>query len=94
MLEFDPPLRLSYSWKALWSEDGLREPESRVTWEIEQVIEGVCKLTLVHDRFPPESAVYKGVGEGWPHILSSLKSLLETGEALPAQPATATAEGA
>ena len=86
VLACDPPRKLAYSWRALWFEAGRQEPASRVTWEIEQAAEGVCKLTLVHDQFPANSAVYKDVGEGWPHILSSLKSLLETGAPLPGQP--------
>jgi uncharacterized protein YndB with AHSA1/START domain len=86
ILAFDPPRRLSYSWRAMWFEEGRREPASRVTWEIEEAQPGICRLTLVHDEFPAGSAVHRDVGEGWPHILSSLKSLLETGAALPAQP--------
>jgi uncharacterized protein YndB with AHSA1/START domain len=86
ILACEPPRRLSYTWKALWFEAGRNEPPSRVTWEIDEALPGICKLTLVHDQFPADSAVYKDVGEGWPHILSSLKSLLETGAALAAQP--------
>jgi len=52
------------------------------TWEIEPMGE-MCKLTLVHDGFPSETATYRDVGGGWPLVLSSLKSLLETGEPLP-----------
>jgi hypothetical protein len=52
-----------------------------VTWEIEPVGE-TCRLTLVHDDFPTETPTYKSVGSGWPMVLSSLKSLLETGEPL------------
>ena len=54
------------------------EPES---WEIEPMDE-MCRLTLVHDEFPSETATFKSVGGGWPLVLSSLKSLLETGEPL------------
>jgi hypothetical protein len=52
-----------------------------VTWEIEPLGE-TCKLTLVHDDFPRETLTFRSVGSGWPMVLSSLKSLLETGEAL------------
>ena len=86
VLVSDPPRRLSYTWKALWFEAGRNEPASRVTWEIDEARAGICKLTLVHDQFPADSAVYADVGEGWPHILSSLKSLLETGQPLAEQP--------
>jgi hypothetical protein len=59
------------------------DPPSRVTWEIEPVAD-TCKLTLVHDDFPTETITYRNVGSGWPLVLSSLKSLLETGEGLAA----------
>ncbi len=93
VLVFDPPKTLSYTWHALWFAAGVAEAPSRVTWQVEEAADGVCLLTLTHDLFPAGSAVYKEVGDGWPHILSSLKSLLETGEPLPAMPATAGSHG-
>jgi hypothetical protein len=44
----------------------------------------MVKLTVVHDGFEPGSAVLPGISEGWPRVLSGLKTLLETGDALPA----------
>jgi uncharacterized protein YndB with AHSA1/START domain/DNA-binding transcriptional ArsR family regulator len=79
-LEVDPPRRLVQSFNALWSEDVKAEGTSRVTWEIEQIGEDSCRLTVVHDQLRPD-----GNGEiygGWPMILSGLKTLLETGEQL------------
>ncbi len=81
VIEADPPKRLSYSWHVLYDDDASKETPSRVTWEIEPLGD-VCKLTLVHEDFPEGSVVYEGVGQGWPGILSSLKTLLETGEPL------------
>jgi hypothetical protein len=52
-----------------------------VTFEIEDLGE-IVKLTVVHDGFEEESAVYTLVSEGWPRVLSGLKSLLETGDVL------------
>jgi hypothetical protein len=43
----------------------------------------MVKLTVIHDDFEPGSEMLKGVSEGWPAILSGLKTLLETGEPLP-----------
>jgi hypothetical protein len=40
------------------------------------------KLTVTHEIDRPDSKLIKGVSSGWPHLLSSLKSLLETGESL------------
>lgn len=77
----DRPRSLSYSWHVLYDPAAAREAPSRVTWEIEQMGES-CRLTLVHDEFPEGSVVFDNVGEGWPLLLSSLKSLIETGEPL------------
>ena len=59
-----------------------REKPSRVTFDLEPVGSEV-KLTLTHDEFEPGSKVHEAVCGGWPAVLSSLKSLLETGRALP-----------
>ncbi len=78
-LEVDPPRRLVQSFNALWSDDVKAEGTSRVTWEIEQV-EDSCRLTVTHDQLREDaSAELYG---GWMMILSGLKTLLETGEAL------------
>jgi hypothetical protein len=53
-----------------------------VTFDIEPLGQMV-KLTVVHDGFDPGSTVLEGVSQGWPQILSNLKTLLETGEVLP-----------
>ncbi len=79
-VEVDPPRRLVQTFTALWSDEVKEEGASRVTWEIEQVGDDSCRLTVTHDQ------LRKGAnGElygGWPMILSGLKTLLETGESL------------
>ncbi len=98
VLESDPYRRLSYTWHTFtpeWAEatgfteefraKAAGEPRSKVTFDLEPVGETV-KLTVVHDGFEPDSSVLENVSEGWPHILSDLKTLLETGETLPAMP--------
>jgi uncharacterized protein YndB with AHSA1/START domain/DNA-binding transcriptional ArsR family regulator len=82
VLETDPPRRLVTTWSFRSMPEAAADPPSRVTWEIEPMGE-MCRLTLVHDQFPSETATYHSVGGGWPLVLSSLKSLLETGEPLP-----------
>lgn len=57
------------------------EKPSRAIYEIEEQGPFV-KLTLTHDRFEGETETYKSVSEGWPFILSGLKSYLETGSSL------------
>jgi uncharacterized protein YndB with AHSA1/START domain len=81
VLEAEPPKRLVTTWSFRRDPAMREDPPSRVTWEIEPLGE-TCKLTLVHDDFPSETATYRSVGNGWPLVLSSLKSLLETGEGL------------
>ena len=54
------------------------------TFDIEDVGKGVAKLTVVHDGFSPGSSVLPAISQGWPAVLSSLKTVLETGTVLPA----------
>lgn len=96
VLESDPPRRLSYTWHTYspeWGEAvGCRvgfskadveqlaaEPRSKVTFELEAVGD-VVKLTVVHEGFAPESAALPSISQGWPQILSELKTLLEGAE--------------
>ena len=80
VLEFDPPRRLSYTFQSLKDGVALEKP-SRVTFALEQQ-EDQVKLTIVHDEFEPGSKVFESISGGWPLVLSSLKSLLESGRVL------------
>jgi len=83
LLAYDPPATLSYAWKPL--QKGFEgETESRVTFTLEQAGDQV-KLTMVHDEMMPGGKMLGAVSGGWPAVLSSLKSLLETGTALERQ---------
>ena len=84
VLEAEPPKRLVTTWSFRNDPELVEDPPSRVTWEIEP-LDGMCKLTLVHDDFVTETRTFESVVSGWPLVLSSLKSLLETGEPLPAR---------
>jgi uncharacterized protein YndB with AHSA1/START domain/DNA-binding transcriptional ArsR family regulator len=81
VIEADPPHRLVTTWAFRQDPQLADDPPSRVTWEIEPVGE-TCRLTLIHDDFPSENATFHNVVRGWPLVLSSLKSLLETGQPL------------
>jgi uncharacterized protein YndB with AHSA1/START domain len=81
VLEIDPPRRLILSW-ADPSEEGDEGKFSRVTFEIEPYM-GVARMTVTHDRLEEGSEMLEGITDGWPKVLSSLKSLLETGRPLP-----------
>jgi uncharacterized protein YndB with AHSA1/START domain len=81
VLEYDPPRRLAYSFRAHDGSD--RGKPSRVTFELERQKDQV-KLTVIHDQFEPASPVLEKVSAGWPLILSSLKSYVECGKVLQA----------
>ncbi|MFF2852253.1 ArsR/SmtB family transcription factor [Streptomyces sp. NPDC058001] len=95
VLEAEPYRRLAYTWHTFtpeWADSvGLggdvlakltAEPRSKVGFDIEPLGE-LVKLTVTHTAADPGSTLLKMVGEGWPHLLSGLKTLLETGETLP-----------
>jgi len=83
VIECDPPRKLSITWNVNWP--GLVEKlgVTLVTYEIEPAGDDTIRLTLTqaHDRSLGDD-ILSGGRTGWPAILSSLKSLLETGEAL------------
>jgi uncharacterized protein YndB with AHSA1/START domain len=94
VLEAEPFTRLSYTWHTLSAEWAkafgidqeyvdkvAHEPRSKVTFEIEAQGEHV-KLTVIHDGFNEDSAVLPSLSDGWPQVIASLKSLLETGAPL------------
>ncbi|WP_086821004.1 metalloregulator ArsR/SmtB family transcription factor [Allokutzneria sp. NRRL B-24872] len=95
VLEAEPHRRLSYTWHTFTPEfvaaydidaetaaKMTAESRSKVTFDLEQEGE-LVKLTVLHDGFEPDSVVLGMIGGGWPSLLSSLKTLLETGEPLP-----------
>ena len=80
VLEVEPEKRLVLSWRNEFMPELKAEGFSRMTYDIEPDGE-LVKLTVTHES---DGAVFiEKVSGGWPKILSSLKSLLETGEALP-----------
>ena len=81
--EFEPPRRLVHEWRSSYDPDLADEPASRVTWEIEPQDAGYCKLTVTHDQLEGAPKTAESVyGEGWMLVISSLKTLLETGKGL------------
>jgi len=94
VLEANPYRRLAYTWHTFTPElaelhgfsdefmaTASTEPRSKVAFDLEPV-GPMVKLTVVHDGFGPGSAVIQGISNGWPQVLSSLKTFLETGEPL------------
>jgi len=77
VLECIPPKRLVLSWA---DPDDLAD-KSCVTFEIETIENMVC-LTVTHGNFKAGSPMVGKVSWGWPRVLSSMKSFLETGKGL------------
>lgn len=95
VLESDPYRRLVYTWHTFTPEFAdafgmsadvvaamAGERRSTVAFDIEPA-GAMVRLTVVHGGFEPGSTVLESVSSGWPEILSSLKTLLETGQPLP-----------
>jgi len=92
VLECEPCRKLVYTWKQADSAEiaAKRDGLSRVTYELFPMGETV-KLRLMHenlllDDVDSDPTKFKGINNGWPAVLSSLKSLLETGEAMVLKP--------
>jgi uncharacterized protein YndB with AHSA1/START domain len=81
VLELEPERRLVLKWRNEFIPEAHADGYSRVTYELEQMGESV-KLTLIQEIDKPDSKLIEMTSTGWPVILASLKSLLETGEAL------------
>jgi len=81
ILEFDPPRRLSYTFRHVLQDELRNEKPTKVVFKLEPHGK-LVKLTLTHEGFAEASKLLDGISKGWPAILSSLKSLLETGTAL------------
>jgi uncharacterized protein YndB with AHSA1/START domain len=81
VIECDPPRRFTFTFNVNWPALIEKLGSTLVTYEIEPVGE-VVKLTLIqsHDR-PLSDDILSGGRQGWPAILSGLKSVLETGHA-------------
>ena len=93
VLESEPYRRLSYAWHTFTPEWAAHynvaaekraayaaEPRSRITFDIEEFQPEVVKLTVIHGGFEEGTAILEGVSQGWPMIISGLKTLLETGK--------------
>ncbi|MEU8888050.1 SRPBCC family protein [Streptomyces sp. NPDC048442] len=96
VLAAEPGRRLSYTWhtftpafaETVGMDEDLHaqlaaESRSKVTYEIEPTGPNLTRLTVVHDGFDRGSLTLAMIRDGWPPLISSLKTLLETGEPLP-----------
>jgi uncharacterized protein YndB with AHSA1/START domain len=81
VLEVKPLKKLVLKWRNEFRPPLRAEGYSRMTYDLEKQDE-IVKLTVIHEIAKPGSKLIEAVSNGWPMILASLKSLLETGEAL------------
>jgi uncharacterized protein YndB with AHSA1/START domain len=92
ILDADRPRRLSYTFRHVLDDDLRAEPATKVVFSLEPHGD-LVKLTLTHEGFAEGSKVLDGISKGWPAILSNLKSLLESGQALAIPLAALNIEG-
>jgi len=92
ILEADQPRRLSYTFRHVLDDDLAAEPATKVVFTLEPHGD-LVKLTLTHEGFADGSKLLDGISRGWPAILSNLKSLLESGQALTIPLAALNIEG-
>src|SRR5262245_35143155 len=76
IVAIEPQRKLVLTWRNEFKPELHAEGFSRLTYELEQVGASV-KLTVIHEIDRPDSKFIEAVSGGWPHILASLKSLLE-----------------
>lgn len=88
VLVCEPRRKLVYTWNSPCTHAAAKKRESlsRVTYELTPMGPQV-RLRLIHENLLPEDIekdpnTFQGINNGWPAIISSLKSLLETGEAI------------
>ncbi|RNB88690.1 ATPase [Brevibacillus nitrificans] len=85
ILTCEPHRVLSFTW-TYTADTAVREEPTIVTFELKQM-DSAVKLTLKHEKLVSVDIVdrddtFEGLNNGWPAILSNLKSLLETGKTL------------
>jgi uncharacterized protein YndB with AHSA1/START domain len=85
VVESTPPRRLVFTWaRPKDAEDDSKH--SRVSFDIEPHGDGLIRLTVTHEDLERDPQMLAGISGGWPQVLSNLKTLLETGRALPHSP--------
>ncbi len=81
VVESTPPRRLVITW-ADPADEKNEAKHTRVTFTIEDT-RGIVKLTVTHDRLDAGSEMLKSITEGWPKVLSRMKTFLERGKPIP-----------
>ena len=84
ILSYEPHQEMSYTWESV-SDETIRLEPTVVTFHLQEISEDIVKLTLIHENlmdadYVDEPNTFRGLNNGWPFILSNLKSYLETKE--------------
>lgn len=90
VLEADAPKKLVQTWRIRMDETMEKEGFTRLTWELDELYDGVTKVTVIHElegapvlaNLVSGGLESEGAGGGWNEILSGLKTALETGQVL------------
>jgi uncharacterized protein YndB with AHSA1/START domain len=80
VIESTPPTRLAITWASA-SQAADPASHSRVTFDIEEY-DNMVRLTVTHAELEAGSGMERGIKQGWPVVLSSMKSFLETGNGI------------
>ncbi|NND02504.1 MAG: helix-turn-helix domain-containing protein [Acidimicrobiia bacterium] len=83
IISIDPPNKLEFTFQAMWDEQMVAEGPAREVWALVEV-NGMVELTIELYDAPAGSKTYDDFTNGFPYIVSGLKSLVETGTPLPA----------
>lgn len=83
IIAIDPPNRIEFTFKALWDPALADDEPAREVWSIRDV-NGMAELTIELYDVVVGGPTYEDFVNGFPYIVSGLKSLLETGTPLPA----------
>jgi uncharacterized protein YndB with AHSA1/START domain len=81
ILDADPPNKLVHTFRVEGPGPQHDEGDTTVTYELTDD-GGATKLTVTHVGFVAQSKLRLGIAQGWPAILSSLKTMLESGAGL------------
>ncbi len=79
----DAPTKLVQTWRPRYAADLAAEPAGVLDWTVQPVGDGLTRLVLVHGGLAFSPLVWANVRDGWQWLLDNLKSVLETGVALP-----------
>lgn len=85
VISIDPPKQIEFMFHAMWAEELTAEGPAREVWAITEM-SGMVELKI--EIFEIGEKTLEDFKNGLPYIVAGLKSLVETGQALPAPTGT------